>query len=150
MKLTKCEVAFPSGYSILFNETFKFEQGFLEKDVSDGLQKECLQSLESLCVFCYREFYKNLLCILVEMQSQIFKYTPVPKRMMEMFGVSNAQLVAHMMRRGKFETTKFSQAYRMDIKNSRLIVGNSVTRPVQFALGALPSDATFTDKLAYL
>jgi hypothetical protein len=31
--------------------------------------------------------------------------------MMEMFGVSNAPLVAHMMRRGRFETTKFSQAY---------------------------------------
>ena len=55
--------------------------------------------------------YKNLRCILVEMQSQIFKYTPVPKRMMEMFGVSNAPLVAHMMQRGRFETTKFSQAY---------------------------------------
>ncbi len=28
MKRTKSEVAFPSGYSILFNETFKFEHGF--------------------------------------------------------------------------------------------------------------------------
>jgi hypothetical protein len=112
MKLTKSEVTFPSGYSILFNETFKFEQGFFEKDVSDGLQKECLKSLESLCVFGYREFYKNLLCILLELHNQICrKYTPIPKRMMAMFGVSNASLVAHMSRRGKFETTKFSQAY---------------------------------------
>ena len=68
MKLTKSEVAFPSEYSILFNQTFKFEQRFLKKDDFDGLQKECLTSLESLCVFGYREFYKNLLCILVEMQ----------------------------------------------------------------------------------
>jgi len=83
----------------------------LEKEFNT-LQKECLKSFESLCVFGYREFYKNLLCILVEMQYQIYcKYTPVPKRMMEMFGVSNAPLVAHMMRRGRFETTKFSQAY---------------------------------------
>ena len=117
------------------------------KDVSDGLQKECLKSLESLCVFGYREFYKNLLCILVELHNQIYrKYTPIPKGMMAMFGVSNASLVAHMSRRGKFETTKFSQAYRMVINNSHIIVGNSVTRPVQFALGALPTEATFTDK----
>ena len=37
--------------------------------------------------------------------------TPVPKRIMEMFGVLNAPLVAHMIRRAKFETTKYSQAY---------------------------------------
>ena len=145
-KFKQSEVEFPSGYSILFNTTFKFEQGILENEMPNELQKECLKSLESLCVFGYREFYKNLLCILVEMQSQISKYTPVPKRMMEMFGVSDAPLVAHMLRRGRFETTKFSQAYRMDIKNSQKIVGNSVTRPVQFALGALPTEATFTEK----
>ena len=28
--------------------------------------------------------------------------TPVPKRIMEMFGVLNAPLVAHMIRRAKF------------------------------------------------
>ena len=66
--------------------------------------------------------------------------------MMEMFGLSNALLVAHMIRRAIFETTKFSQAYRMDNNSSHLIVGNSVTRPVQFALGALPTEVTFTDK----
>ncbi len=100
---------------------------------SDGLQKECLKSLESLCVFGYCEFYKNLLCILVELHNQIYhKYTPVPKRMMEMFGVSNQLLVAHMIRRGKFETTKFSQAYRMDIKISRLML--EIVLPVQFNL----------------
>ena len=82
----------------------------MEKEFN-AVQKECLKTLESLCVFGYREFYKNLLCILVEMHHQIYrKYTPVPKRMMEMFGLSNAALVAHMSRRGKFETAKFSQA----------------------------------------
>jgi len=66
--------------------------------------------------------------------------------MMEMCGVSNAPLVAHMIRRAKFDTTKFSQAYRMDNNSSHLIVGNSVTHPLQFALGANPTEATFTDK----
>ena len=140
------EVAFPVGHSILFNESFPFEQGVFQTDINT-LQMECLKSLESLCVFGYREFYKNLLCILVEMQYQIYgKYTPVPKRMMEMFGLSNKMLVAHMFRRAKFETTKFSQAYQMKNKSCHLIVGNSITRPIQFALGALPTGATFTEK----
>ena len=94
----KSEVPFPSGHSILFNKTFEFEKGKFFEDLINVHQKEGLKSFESLCVFGYREFYKNLLCILVEMQYKIYrKYTPVPKRMMEMFGVSNAALVAHMM-----------------------------------------------------
>jgi len=34
----------------------------------------------------------------------------------------------------------------MDYNSNRFIVGNSVTRPVQFSLGALPSGAAFTEK----
>ena len=111
------------------------------------VKKESLKLLEALCVFGYRELYKNFLLILVEMHNKISrKKTSVPKRIMDLFGVSTGQIVAHMMRRGKFEHTKFSQSYRMDYNSNRFIVGNSVTRPVQFSLGALPSGAAFTDK----
>ena len=120
------EEALPIGHSILFNKTFQFEQGFL-KEESHVVKRENLKSLESLCVFGYREFYKNVLLVLVEMQNKIScKKTPVPKRIMGMFGVSTKQLVAHMLRRGKFEQTKFSQAYRMDYNSNHFIVGNSV------------------------
>ena len=145
-KEKKSEVIFPSGHSILFNNTFSFEQGFLKTTIN-GVQKECLKSLEALCVFGYREFYKNFLLVLVEMNDQISrKKTPVPKRIMDMFGVSTRPLVAHMLKRGKFEATKFSQAYRVETNSSHLIVGNSATRPVQYSLGALPSGAAFTEK----
>jgi hypothetical protein len=63
-KEKKSEVPFPSGHSILFNQTFEFEKGLFE-DFVNVHQKEGLKSFESLCVFGYREFYKNLLCILV-------------------------------------------------------------------------------------
>jgi len=142
----KIEVTYPIAHSILFNETFDFEKDFLHREFN-ALQKECLKSCESLCVFGYREFYNNLLCILVEIHYQIYrKYTPVSKDMMEMFGVSNSPLVAHMIRRGKFKKSKFSQANRMDNNSSHIIVGNSVTHPVRFALRALPTGATFTAK----
>jgi hypothetical protein len=146
-KEKKSEVKFPSGHSILFNKTFSFEQGFLKTTIN-AVQKECLKSLEALCVFGYREFYKNFLLILVEMNYQIScKKTLVPKRIMDMFGVSTVgPLVAHMLKRGKFETTKFSQAYRLETNSSHFIVGNSATRPVQYSLGALPSGAAFTLK----
>jgi hypothetical protein len=145
-KEKKSEVKFPSGHLILFNQTFQFEKGFLENIVNVH-QKECLKSLEALCVFGHREIYKNFLLIFVEMNDQMSrKKTPVPKRIMDMFGVSTGALVAHMMKRGKFETTKFSQAYRVETNSSHLIVGNSATRPVQYSLGALPSGAAFTEK----
>jgi hypothetical protein len=108
-KIKKSEVTFPSGHSILFNETFEFEQGLLEEEFN-AVQKECLKSFEALCVLGYKgyqEFYKNFLFILVEMHYQIsHKKTPVPKRIMATFGVSTGWLVAHMLRRGKLEPTK--------------------------------------------
>jgi len=61
----------------------------LEKEFN-AVQKECLKSFEALCVFGYQEFYKNFLLILVEMHYQISrKKTPVPKRIMAMFGLSD-------------------------------------------------------------
>ena len=120
------------------------------KEECHVVKRESLKSLEALCVFGYREFYKNFLLLLVEMQNKISrKKTPVPKRIMDLFGVSTGQIVAHMVRRGKFEQTKFSQAYRMDYNSNRFIVGNSFTRPVHFSLGALPSEAAITEKLGH-
>ncbi len=52
---------------MLLNSGFKFEQGLVRKDDYSGQQKECLKSLEALCLFGYCEYYNNLLCILVEM-----------------------------------------------------------------------------------
>ncbi len=89
------------------------------------VKKESLKLLEALCVFGYRELYKNFLLILVEMHNKIRrKKTSVPKRIMDLFGVSTRHIVAHMMRRGKFEQTKFSQAYRMDYNSNNNNVCN--------------------------
>jgi hypothetical protein len=133
---------------ILFNAGFEYDQGLIKDGDYNALQKECLKSFESLCVFGHREFYKNLLCILVEMYNRIYGMDTimVPKRMMDIFGVWTQQLVQHMMRQGKFKKPEFPQSYIMVINGSQMIVRNSVTRPVQFSLGKLPIAATFTDK----
>ncbi len=40
-------------------------------DEVNSLQKESLMLFEGFCIFCYREFYKNLLCILMEVNMTI-------------------------------------------------------------------------------
>ena len=88
------------------NDGFKFEKGIIADKEYNQLEKECLKSFESLCVFGYREYYKNLLCILVEFYNRkTGKATPVPRPMMEIFDLFYPPLINHMMRQGKFKKT---------------------------------------------
>jgi hypothetical protein len=83
---------------ILLNDGFKFEKGIVADKEYNQLEKECLKACESLCVFGYREYYKNLLCILVEFYYRISgKATPVPRPMMEIFDFFYPPLIKHMM-----------------------------------------------------
>ncbi len=41
-------------------------------DEVNALQKELLMLFEGFCIFGYREFYKNLLCILMEVNKTIY------------------------------------------------------------------------------
>ncbi len=75
---------------ILLNDGFYFDMGIIANKEYNGLEKECLKSFESLCVFGYREYYKYLLCILVGLYFLISgKATPVPKLMMEILDFLN-------------------------------------------------------------
>ncbi len=77
------------------------------------LQKESLKLLEGLWVFGYREYYKNLLCTLVEAHKTIYGAgTPVPKKLMEMFYLSTQGMTAHMMRWGRSIPSVFQYFYR--------------------------------------
>jgi hypothetical protein len=44
---------------------YRFDHRLLKKDGIDLIKKEAFKLLEAFCIFGYREFYKNLLCILV-------------------------------------------------------------------------------------
>jgi hypothetical protein len=84
---------------ILLNDGFKFERGIVADKEYNQLEKEYLKSFESLCVFGYREYYKYLLCILVEFYNRkSSKATPVPRPMMEIFDLFYPPLINHMMR----------------------------------------------------
>ncbi len=133
---------------ILLNDGFKFEKGIILDKEYNSLEKECLKSLESLCVFGYREYYKKLLCILVKLYSRISgKATPVPRPMMEIFDLFSPALINHtMMRQGNFEKQEFPHSFKLVMNRSELIVSHTNTCPVQFDLCTIPSAATFIDK----
>jgi hypothetical protein len=51
---------------------FVFGGGIIKNEDYSPLQKELLKLLEVVCVFGYQEYYKNLLCILVEAYKIIY------------------------------------------------------------------------------
>jgi hypothetical protein len=108
---------------ILLNDGFLFEKGIIQDEEYNPLEKECLKSLESLCVFDYHEYYKNLLCILVEFYNRIYgKTTAIPKCMMDILGLNLPALISHMMRQGKLKKQEFLHSYKMIINRSKFIV----------------------------
>ncbi len=132
---------------ILLNDGFKFEKRIILDEENNPLEKECLKSLESLCVFGYREYYKNLLCILVEFYSRITAMaTPVPKSMMEIFDLFSSALINHMIWGGKFKNQVLPHSYKLGMNKPKLIVSHANTHPVQFDLRTIPSAATFIEK----
>jgi hypothetical protein len=44
---------------------YRFNHQLLKKDGIEPIKKEAFKLLEAFCIFGYREFYKNFLCILV-------------------------------------------------------------------------------------
>ncbi len=69
---------------------------------------------------------------------------------MDIFNLYHQVVLGHMLRRRNFKEPEFHQSYRVasdKSDKSEIIVHYSVTHPVQFPIGNLPSTSTFTDKL---
>jgi hypothetical protein len=87
---------------------FVFEGGIIKNEEYSPLQKELLKLLEVFCVFGYQEYYKNLLCTLVEAHKTIYGTgTSVQKKLMKMFHLSMQGMIAHMMRQGRYIPSDF-------------------------------------------
>jgi hypothetical protein len=70
------------------------------EDEVNALQKELLMLLEGYCVFGYRDFYKNLLCILMEVNKTMYgKNDDVPDKLLDIFFLSSPGIRNHMNRR---------------------------------------------------
>jgi hypothetical protein len=140
---------------VLLNRHYQCgKNGLISTDDFTALQKECLKSCEALCLFGYREFYANILTILIETTNIIFENNeePVDISIMEMFKLTHPAILLHVKNRMSFEEQRYPQTYRVPVivgSKERSVVNChcSVTRPVQFTLGTLPSTSNFTDKI---
>ncbi len=81
----------PKSSITLLNKTdtcdgYDFNIDIINKDEYNALQKELLMLFEAYCIFGYHEFYKNLLCILVEVNKTMYgSNEDVPKNLMDNF-----------------------------------------------------------------
>jgi hypothetical protein len=107
-----------------------------------------LKLLEGFSLFGYQEYYKNLLCILVEAYRTIYGInTTVLKKLMDVFDLISQKVTGHMMKRHKYTSPDFQHSYRIICNQTKPIIHNTVTQPVQFPLGSLPTMSSFTQKL---
>jgi hypothetical protein len=96
------------------SDGFVFEGGIIKNEEYSPLQKESLKLVEGLCVFGYWEYYKSLLCTLVEAHKTIYGTgTPVQKKLMKMFHLSMQGMITHMMRQGRSIPSDFQHSYRI-------------------------------------
>ncbi len=81
-------------------------------DEVDALQKELLVLFEGFCIFGYREFYKNLLCILMVVNKTIHGNNgDVPDKLLNMFILSSPGIRNQMNRQVVAPDPEFPQSY---------------------------------------
>jgi hypothetical protein len=102
---------------------------------------------EGFCIFAFREFYKKLLCILVEVNKTMYENNEdVPRKHMDIFLLGSPGIINHMIRGGGFTDPVFPQSYQTILNIQEFIIHNSVTRPVQYSLSTMPTMSTIYDK----
>ncbi len=116
-------------------------------DEVNALQNESLVLFEGFCIFGYREAYKNLLCILMEVNKIIYGNSgDVPDILLNMFLSSSPGIRNHMNRQVVAPDPEFPQSYQTILNKQEFVIHNSVTRPVQYSLSILPTMSIIYDK----
>ncbi len=135
----------------LLNKTDTFDGYEFDIDIItdevNALQKESFMLFEGFCIFGYREFYKNLVCILMEVNKTMYGNNgDVPDKLLDIFLLSCQGFRNHMNHWVVAPDPVFPQSYQTIINNQEFIIHNSVTRPVQYSLYTLPTMSTIYDK----
>ncbi len=116
-------------------------------DEVNALQKELLMLFEGFCIFGYREFCKNMLCILMEVNKTIYGHNEdVPDKLLDIFLLSSSGIRNHMNQQVRAPDSVFPQSYRTILYTQEFIIHNSVARLVQYPLFTMPKMSTIYDK----
>ena len=77
---------------------YDFNNDFISNVEYNALQKESLMLFESYCIFGFWEFYKNLLCILVEVNKTMYgNNEDVQEKPSDIFLLSSPGMINHMI-----------------------------------------------------
>jgi hypothetical protein len=143
------EVPQPSITLLNKNNTFdgyEFDIDIITDEVN-ALQKELVVLFEGFCIFGYREAYKSLLCILMEVNKTIYGNNgDVPEKLLDIFLLSCPGIGNRMNWQVVAPDPMFPQSYQTILNKQEFIIHNSVTQPVQYSLFTLPTMATIYDK----
>jgi hypothetical protein len=103
--------------------------------------------VEGYCIFGFKEFYKKMLCILVEVNKTMYgNNEDVPRILMDIFHLGSLGIINHMIQQGRFTDPVFPQSYQTILNKQEFIIHNSVTQLVQYSLSTMPTMATIYDK----
>jgi hypothetical protein len=93
------------------------------------LQKDLLMLFEAYCIFGYKEFYKKMLCILMEVNKTMYGNNKcVPDKLLENFLLSSPGIRNHMNQQVvALDHNVLPQSYRAIINKQEFIIHNSVT-----------------------
>ncbi len=116
-------------------------------DEVNALQKVSLMLFEGYCIYGFREFYKNLLCILVEVNKTMYgNNKDIPGKLLNIFFLSSPGIRNHMNQCVGAPDPVFPQSYQTILNKQELIIHNSVTQPVQYSLSIMSTMSTIYDK----
>jgi hypothetical protein len=94
-------------------DEYDFNIDFIYDDDYSALQKELLMLLEGYYIFGFWEFYKNLLCILVEVNKTMYGYNEdVPVKLLNIFLLSSPGIRNHMIQQVGATNSVFPQSYQ--------------------------------------
>ena len=125
---------------------YVFGQGIInEASIND---KAYLVLYESWCLFMYREFYKNLLTILSEVNLQMYGeiQTVTQNRFCELFDLHDDEKIqAYLMKIRNTTHSDFGLSYQTVLNNQSYTIRSGNVRLCQFVLGNIPTISGITD-----
>jgi hypothetical protein len=91
-------------------------------------KKKSSMLFEGFCIFGYREFYKKLLCIFMEVNKTINGNNGyVPDKLLDIFLSSSPGIRNHMNHQVVAPDPVFTQSYQTILNKQEFIIHNSVT-----------------------
>jgi hypothetical protein len=127
---------------------YLFGQGIInEASIND---KVYLVLYESWCLLMKREFYKNLLTILSEVNLRMYgeKQTVTPNRFCKFFDLHDDEKIqAYLMKLSNTTYSDFGLLYQTILYNQSYTIHSGNIRPCQFVLGIIPTISGITDNV---